>query len=376
MATFKKPRQETGRAVPDPNDAIALAKAERAREALLDIWVDTPRQRVILNNLRSYMRVCSNRRPGAPINGRRLSQFSQAGKSAIVERLIAEVAAEEVAGGREPNPFRIIHLTIDKRITIKMLYQDILNRLGDDFEDVTGHVGVRLTPEQKKTIKGNSSENIVVKQQRIAEWVRKLGVELIVVDEIQRLVTKAKTERIDDVDPAVFLTPDAEEVSSRLQTFLDRGIAPIAFIGDETSEAFFDLNRQFRPRLEKPLELTPLNPKLKSDRRHFKEFCIGYDSQLQMLDIVPIRTCLSDHDVLAALITASGGHIGRAARIIEMALPAALERGAATLERYDLSNAVRDFAIGNDWVDHDPFSLRPVEPQIPLADLSDDNDAD
>lgn len=71
-------------------------------------------------------------------------------------------------------------------------------------------------------------------------------------------------------------------------------------------------------------------------------------------------SCLAEPHILTALIMASGGHIGRAARIIEIALPAALERSAVTMEAYDLSNAVRDFAIGLGWVDHDPFSLEPA----------------
>ena len=61
--------------------------------------------------------------------------------------------------------------------------------------------------------------------------------------------------------------------------------------------------------------------------------------------------------MLTALIEASGGHIGRAARIIQVALPEALERGAVTLEPYDLSNAVRDYAMELGWVGYDPFSV-------------------
>lgn len=67
---------------------------------------------------------------------------------------------------------------------------------------------------------------------------------------------------------------------------------------------------------------------------------------------------LAEDDVLEALIDVSGGHVGRVARLIQVALPAALERGAVTIERYDLSNAIRDFAIGLGWIDHDPFMMR------------------
>jgi hypothetical protein len=243
-------------------------------------------------------------------------------------------------------------------LTVKMLYQDILNRLADDFADEPGDHGIRLTPEQKKKIKGNANDNIAIKEQRIEEWAWKLGVELIVVDEIQRLVTKSKVERLHATDSASFLTADAEEVSTKLQTLLDRGIVPIVFIGDENSPVFFDLNHYFAARLGRPLKLLPLDPNSKRDLKRFNDFCTGYDEELRRQNVIPVPTCLSQPQILGALLIASGGHIGRAARIIEVALPAALERGAVTMEAYDLSNAVRDYAMGLGWVDHDPFSVQ------------------
>jgi hypothetical protein len=361
MTVQKRPKPITGRSRPDPYDLDAQARAERAQLIVEGIWVDTERQRTILNSIRKYMRVCEamRTRRGSPISGRRLSQFSQAGKSAIAERLIRELELESIEAGEVPNPYRVIHVTIDQRMTLKMLYQEILNRLADDFVDEPHGDGIRSASKRAAEIKGNRGDNIKILEQRVEEWVEKLGVELIVVDEIQRLVTNAGIVHRNSNDIRTFLTADAMDVTKKLQAFLDRGVVPLFFIGDETSKEFFEINQQFAARLNTPLELRPLNVKKTPDRKRFLDFCVDFDRQIVAQNITALPTCLTEPNVLTALVAASGGHIGRAARIIQVALPAALERGAVTMEAFDLSNAVRDFAIGLRWIDYDPFSLQP-----------------
>ncbi len=177
----------------------------------------------------------------------------------------------------------------------------------------------------------------------VEEWVERLGVELIVVDEVQRLYGASA---------------DANDVTKKLQAFLDRGVVPIIFVGDDTSVSFFEINPQFASRLLRPLELRPLQFAKTSDRRLFKEFCAEFDQQLVTLGATAMSSVLTEDDVLGALMEVSGGHVGRVARLIQVALPAALERGAIAIERFDLSNAIRDFAIGLGWIDHDPFMMQ------------------
>ena len=359
MTEFRRPRRVTGRAKPDPNDLEALARSERAQHGVEEIWIDNDRQRAILNEIRTYMRVSSDRRRTghAPLTGRRLSQFSQAGKSAIAEQLVKEVASDAAAVGLPENPYRVVHVTIDPRMTLKMLYQEILNRLADDFSDTPGTHAIRPTCEEAKKIRGNGRDNVKVLEQRVEEWVVRLGVELIIVDEIQRLVARPEAVSSGSLDPRDLFTDDAMAVTRKLQAFLDRGIVPLFFIGDETSPVFFKLNNQFAARLLRPLELKPLDVSKPADRKRFYDFCVAYDAEITSRRITSVRTCLVEEDVLAGLIEASGGHIGRAARIIQVALPAAMARGAITLEAYDLSNAVRDFAMEVGWVDYDPFAV-------------------
>lgn len=341
MGVSRRPKRETGAIRPVPGDEISKGRSERAQEVVETIWVDHPPQRRIIDDIRSYMRVCSRRRNGTKrtLNGRRLSQHWQAGKSATFERLKYEIAQEEIAAGLEPNPYRVIHITLDERMTLKMLYQEILNRLADEFPDEPGRAGRRPGPraDGKTSL---SRDNIKVLEQRVEEWVVRLGVELIVVDEVQRLEGSSK---------------DAEELTKKLMSFLDRGVVPIVFIGDETSKTFFSINPKFAARLLKPLKLEPLGTKKVSDRKMFFDFCTDFDDQLIALDVTSTSSCLRDPDVLDALIKISQGHVGRVARLIQVALPEALARGAITLERFDLSRATEDYAIDLGWIDVDPF---------------------
>lgn len=371
MVTTRKPRRLTGRVRPDPNDTGAQRRAEHAREVLENgFWVETERQRAILNAVRSYMRSCrrTRGRKGTSISGRRLSQHSQAGKSAIAERLIHELEQEALAAGQEPNPYRVIHINIDQRMTLKALYQELLNRMADDFVDEPDPKGLRVSPYEAREIRGTSRDTMKTLEQRIEEWVIRLGVELVIVDEIQRLVTRPESDDFDPENPGSYLTADAMDVTKKLQAFLDRGVVPIFFIGDENSPKFFRLNKYFAARLLKPLELIPLDVNKTIDRKRFFDFCLEYDRQLVDMKVVSVPTCLTQTDVLTSLIEACGGHIGRAARIIQVALPEALERGAVTLEPYDLSNAVRDYAMELGWVDHDPFSILRVHPNDAMTD--------
>lgn len=365
MTTYKKPKRTTGLAKPDPYDAVAQANAENAQEIVENIWVDTARQRQPINEIRKYMRISKKKPRGTPLGGRRLSQFSQAGKSAIAERLIYELEQEAIEAGAEPNPYRVIHITISARMTLKMLFLAILNRLADDFADQAGNA-LKITQKDAGRIRGRSADNVMILEQRIEEWVQRLGVELIVIDEVQLLATRDERSMTDPDYGRTVLTADAFEVTKKLQSFIDRGVVPIVFIGDETSESFFKINGQFAARLGRPLELLPLDVTKKMDRMHFLDFCEEYDEQLVAKGASPVPTCLTDHTVLTGLIAASGGHIGRAARLIQVAMPAALERGAVTMEAYDLSNAVRDYAMDLGWIDYDPFSL--AAPAVTITD--------
>lgn len=318
-----QPKPLTGTTRAGPADADARRRSSLATNLFQDEWIEHPPQRAILDELLRY-RDDTRGRLGRPLSGRRLSQFSQAGKSRTMERLRFEMAAEREKAGLEPNPHQVVIVELDRRMTLKGFYQEVLKKLDDEF--------------------WNESVNSKVLENRIADFVRRLGVELLVADEVQHLRRRAT---------------DAGEVTDRLKVFLDRGVVPLVLVGDEDSVPFFRANGKLAARLGRPLELAPLDPKRnRGDARLFKAFCAAVDDLLVTSGVFAVRSGLAENDTLDALLAVSGGHVGRVARLVGQAASDAAWRGAERTEPYDLSRTTREFAIGAGWLTDDPFSRR------------------
>lgn len=332
----KQPKPVTGRREPDLTDPSLPQREADAFTAFKSIWVPHGPQIAAMNQLRAYRLQTLNRKPGAPLNGRRLSQETQAGKSALAERLKLELAQERAAQGLPPNEFQIIIITIDGTMTLKGFYQEILKEMKDDHHAPIGEKDPsarRIATEDRRSYK--------VLEQRISEWVLKLGVEIIIADEAQRL------DRAEG----------SSAVTDRIQTFLDRGVVPLVLIGNGRSHAFFEKNQDLSARLGSPIELKRLDPDSSAkDAKDFKSFCTNLDAGLVEAKIFGSLSGLDSDENLDALLAVSSGHIGRVARLVEEALAVAIRREAAHIERFDLSVATRSYAIGNDWVAYDPFS--------------------
>ena len=328
----RQPRPVTGNTTEDFSDPALDARLERADEAFKSIWVDNyPPQQEVKSRILSYMKKWDGAR-GTPINGLRLGQDWHSGKSSTVERLKSELALERMKKGLEPNPFEIVHITIEEFMTLKVFYQEILRQLGDEFFDEEAKTG----PQQdRRTMK--------LLEDKIARWVIKLDVRLLVADEVQRLDGGG--------------TP-TKAVIERFQTFLDRGIVPLFLVGNARSHDFFTNNEDLAVRCGRPLQLNPMRTKTnRVEAGHFQAFCRSFDTQLKDRGIFSIMSGLSRPRLLDPMITVTGGHIGRVARMIEEAYPIAIRRRAASIEALDLSIVTREYAIVNGWVETDPFSL-------------------
>lgn len=304
-------------------DADARRRSLLAANLLQDEWIEHAPQRAIIDELMRY-RDETRGRLGRPLTGRRLSQFSQAGKSRTMERLKTEMALEREAAGLPANPYQVVIVELDRRMTLKGFYQEVLKKLDDEFWD--------------EKVNAKALEN------RIADFVRRLDVEILVADEVQHLRRRAN---------------EAGEVTDRLKVFLDRGVVPLVLVGDEDSVPFFGANGKLAARLGRPLELAPLK-RVRADAKLFKQFCVAIDALLVSKGVFAIASCLHDRDVLEALLQVSSGHVGRVARLVGLAASEAALRGADAIEAYDLSRATREFAIGAGWLKDDPFSRKPV----------------
>lgn len=329
-----QPFPTSGTARPDwSSPRVAMVQT-----GLRGIWVEHPPQEHAISALRLYVAASRGIR-GVPLSGRRLSQLFQAGKSAIAWRLKTVLAEERRAAGQEPNPHQVVIVTINRRMTLKQLYQAILALLADDF-----HALERLGPsEREREARRRERQTSETLQRMLADWVVRLGVELLVVDEVQRLDRASE---------------DALDLTEELQTFCDRGVVPLLLVGNEKSEPFLRGNRELAVRLGTPLELKPLDMGDDDEARQFIAFCSDFDRQLRKTSCMPCDSGLGSPAIVDALYAVSSGHVGRVARVLQEAVPHAAARGAALVEPHDLSRAVRDFAIPLGWIDRDPFSAR------------------
>ena len=146
------------------------------------------------------------------------------------------------------------------------------------------------------------------------------------------------------------------DITDELKLFLDAGIVPVVFAGNEESRAFFVKNDQLSARLGAPLELSPLRGGQAHDRTLFKTICRNLDHAMKAAKVVRNLSGLDGAAALKGLLAASGGHVGRVCRIVEVAVEHAALRDADQVELYDLSHAVETFAIPQRYTLENPFA--------------------
>lgn len=290
-------------------------------------YVEHEPQAALVEQLLTYLQA-TQPLIGGPIDGRRLSEHSNAGKSRMIEHLIKTAAERRAQAGLPPNPYQIILIELDKTASIGGCFRMILREMGDEFWN---------DPRSK----------LDELEERIVHLSRELGVEGLVGDEVQHLDRK---------------TTDAKQVTDRFKSFLNRGVLPLILVGDEDSEAFFEKNPKFASRLGKPLSLKPLDVRNSPrERALFLSFCDRLDRSMVDAGIVTKLAGLAQPGIRTQLSVASSGHVGRVCRLVCEATQHALWRGAPTVEQHDLSVATREYAMKLNWIIHDPFSAAEVE---------------
>lgn len=337
-----QPAFVSGRRAPSLADLSQVGRISNTKKLLRSIWVDHPPQLAIIYRLMEY-RLETLGALGTPIDGRGLSQKSQAGKSAIAWRLKAILEEQRVAAGLKPNPYQVLIVTMKQGMTIKDFLKAVLIQMKDEFIEEREDQR-RPKDSTSRRLGKNDRRTLEDLETAIAEWVPKLGVELLIVEEVQRLVGGRQ---------------DAKRVIEQFQTMLDRGVVPLVMMGTEDAEELFKSNKDLRPRLGTLLQLLPVTGTDDESAELLQDFCRGFDDQMIAKGIFKLSSHLDDPETAEKLSKVTGGHIGRVARLFKEAAVGAVERGAEFIESFDLSNATRNYAIANDWTDEDPFSIQP-----------------
>ena len=314
------PPPTTGHALPVYNDEVD-ERCATGLEEFGELYIPYERQEAIrsrINTLR-LMSINKRGREGIALPGRELSQVSQAGKSKVLQAYALEMQRGPNTKG-DINPYRVIYVGLEVRQTLKMLCKKILKLLGDPHWDL-----------------GNADDV----RERLREFMRFRDVELLIIDEVQHL----KGHSNDKVD-----------ITDELKRFLDSGIVPVVFAGNEEARDFFASNVQLAARLGDPLELTPLSAKATDDKKLFRQFCIDLDEEMRAAGICRQPSGFGKAGILTGLMKSSGGHVGRVCRIVEVALEHALRRDADMVEAYDLHHAVDAFAISKGYCQKNAFA--------------------
>jgi hypothetical protein len=124
----------TGRALPQ-YDAAGTLREVAAQRIFDTIFIPYEKQSAIMERI-DALRCSTLGIRGRPLPGLRLSQVSQAGKSKTFEQYILDLKARTLAEGRPENPHQVIYIGLKRRVTVKMLYQRLLMKLGDTHPNV------------------------------------------------------------------------------------------------------------------------------------------------------------------------------------------------------------------------------------------------
>ena len=320
-----QPQPTRGDPLPDYSNQNRKARVIAVVPFFKNNWIEHGPQTSLVAQLLAYTDSMQPLLDG-PIDGRCLSQFTNAGKSRMIDALVAEAARLRAEAGLPPNKYHIIKVELDGATSLKSFFRQILKQLDDPYWN-------------------DKHDTIDDLEDRIHYFSRKLGVHGLVGDEAQHLDKKSS---------------DATAVTNRLKSFLNRGIVPLILVGNEKAEKFFEQNGDLASRLGTPLVLKPLDPRNDAaDRKLFTEFCKKLDASMGDAGVVDEPAGFDQAGLRSQLLAVSSGHIGRVCRVVCEATIHALWRGSPLVEKHDLSVATRLYAMGPvKWIGRDPFSRK------------------
>lgn len=296
---------------------LTTSNTEVAQKIALfrSIVIQYPRQLELHDRL-NYLQALGRHSRGEPQMGLRVLAPTGSGKSTA-----ARIYKRLVESGAPPSSERVpvLLLPLNSATTSRRLMVQILQALGDPIAE-----------------KGTEQ----ALQARAVNYMRRLGVELLIIDEIQHL-TYRSSAKID--------------VTDALKSFLDAGVAPIAFLGTEDALPLFESNLQLNGRLIAPFDMPKLDVAKAEERSLFASFVAALCHEMEKKQLFPAPITLVRPEVLGGLMEVTDGVIGRVSRLFEVAVEIALRRGAVSFEVDDISAAVEQWAIPQSFASRNPF---------------------
>lgn len=297
--------------------ALNVNNTEVAKKIALfrSIVIQYPRQLELHDRL-DYLQALGRHSRGEPQMGLRVLAPTGSGKSTAA-RTYKRLVERGIPPSDEHVP--VLLLPLNSATTSRRLMVQILQALGDPVAE-----------------KGTEQ----ALQARAVSYMRRLGVELLIIDEVQHLTYRSNA-KID--------------VTDALKSFLDAGVAPIAFLGTETALPLFEANLQLNGRLIAPFDMPKLDVAKAEERSLFASFVAALCQEMEAKQLFAAPITLVRPDVLGGLMEVTDGVIGRVSRLFEVAVEIALRRGSVSFDLEDVSTAVEQWAVRQGFALRNPF---------------------
>lgn len=246
---------------------------------------------------------------------------------------LAAMDADELARKQK----KVVHVTLSAQATPKSLATDILIA----FEDPNPDKGT------KQSLWG-----------RVYKLIRDLGVEMLVIDEVQHLANK-RIKMSATGDQIVFDHSRDQNVADTLKVMMIRGSVPLVFMGILQARDLVMASTQFKGRVLDEIEFETPRWAVEKERLDFMSFCGRLALKLKETGLFEEPPPLVNDDIPSRLYVASRGRLGLLCRIVEKATILALTRGNKVLTRKDLEEAVDIIIVGRGELAENPFHAAP-----------------
>lgn len=239
------------------------------------------------------------------------------GKTRIINAYQKRIQKDQHPPGISP----VVVVNLSTNVTVKGFYADVLRGFGDpNF--------ARGTQQQL--------------EKRAQAFIRKCGVELLIIDEVHHLIS-AETNKV------------RWDVAELFKNILNDKTCCLALSGIEKAAVLFEKGGQLARRCISPVPLGPLDMQNNSDREMFLGFIGRLDELMHKEKVTDERNGLLERDLPACLYEVSGGVIGIVSHLVYHALICCFTRGGTTLERCDFERATDEWAMSTGFATQNPF---------------------
>lgn len=245
---------------------------------------------------------------------------SRAGKTHIVRNWLRQRTSRDAAGTERP---LVVMVEVPAGCTLKTFATDLLMALRDP------------APEH-----GSQT----AKTRRVVEACEAQRVDLIVIDEVQRLID-ADTDKV------------KRDVANWLTALLNKAVCPLLLVGEPTASRVFHGNTHLQGRTLGSMMLRPYDWADDCQRVEWQVFLNQLDEFLGL----PRPSRLGNLDTALRIHAFARGLLGEAARLVDQARSVVRRRGWATITVEALALAADELAVTEDPDRVNPFRVRDTE---------------